>query len=211
MWNVITRFRTKQPSPSRYTLYRKVDKYTLRDFFQWYWCCRTPIPTHRTAIQQFICSSSRITVVVCFEKHLLFDNFQLIKKKVTLRAHVLKPLPAFVIWLFKTNNINSVKTSTTNKNTFANRLQWNNFHGCRPQETYFWTWSWRNREAVYPPMISLVAPVSLLHPHSRYEVTDHRIDAVSSCDGDAAYAQGPWLQGNVKLRSLQLLWGCLHM
>lgn len=54
-------------------------------------------------------------------------------------------------------------------------------------------------------MISLVAPVSLLHPHSRYEVTDHRIDAVSSCDGDAAYAQGPWLQGNVKLRSLQLL------
>lgn len=30
-------------------------------------------------------------------------------------------------------------------------------------------------------MISLVAPVSLLHPHSRYEGTDHRIDAVSSC------------------------------
>lgn len=135
MWNVITQVRTRQPSHNIYTLCCKIYKHTLSEFLQWYWCFRTlyfhtPDTVNCSPIAQLFifwrCITLRITIIVCFEKHLSFDIFHLLKKKITLRSHVLlKPLLAFVIWLFKTNNINSVKTSITNKNTFPSRLEWN--------------------------------------------------------------------------------------
>lgn len=90
-------------------------------------------PTYQTqwnALQKLSCSSSgNVESRVLQLQFILKSTFSLISsiylKKNHMRSHVLQPLLGFVIWLFKTNNVNSDKTSVTNKNTFPNGLEWN--------------------------------------------------------------------------------------
>lgn len=151
------------------------------------------------------CRTLRITIIVCFAEHPSFNIFHLFKrKKITLRSHVLlKPFLVFVIWLFKTNNINSVKTPITNKNTLPNE----------------WRLEWNRSETTRNTFLELVIKEegSSLSAHDEFGawvVSTHQVwgdrPQDQCCDyltyGNVAYPQGPWPQWDVKTRSLQLFW-----